>query len=236
MITAMKATRRHWMSRATALLGGAVVAPTQRWLHAQEAAPPAKPAVTEPARPKDAMAFWKGLWIQQDSGAVMEFRPDGTIVGVPLGGTFSFHDTDWIHLTSGGEVLKCRWKNRSENVIHMARFIEGHEDTIELLRLRPVPLKLDKFDPKCVIRHLIAGEKRATDRSVIVDPKTGHFRTAEGGFYLRLTEGTNGAVLGYAPGGDSETTEVRLLGAGRYLVAFDRLEKPRLFASCLFVQ
>ena len=190
----------------------------------------------EPPLPSDPMAFWTGLWIQQDSGGVMEFRSDGTVAGLPVSGKFQLLDTDWIHLTSGGEVLKCRWKNRSDDVVHLQRFIEGRPDTIELLRLRPVPLNLRKFEPKCVIRHLVVGEKRASDRSVLVDPKTGHFRTAEGGFYLRLTEGPNGSVLGYAPGLDTQTTEVKLFGAGRYLVAFDRLEKPRLFASCLFVE
>jgi hypothetical protein len=82
----------------------------------------------------------------------------------------------------------------------------------------------------------MVGEKRATNRSVIVDPKTGHFRNTEGGFYLRLSEGARGAVLGYAPGLDTQTTEVQLLSAGRHLVVFDRLENPRLFASCLFVE
>lgn len=197
---------------------------------------PGKPEVKEPPLPADPMAFWKGLWIQQDSGGVMEFREDGVVLGLPVSGKFELLDKDWIHLTSGGEVLKCRWKNRSDDVVHLQRFIEGRPDTIELQRLRPVPLDLRKFDPKCVIRHLVAGDKRATDRSVIVDPKTGHFRTAEGGFYLRLTEGPNGSVVGYAPGVDTQTTEVKLFGAGRYLVAFDRLEKPRLFASCLFVK
>lgn len=190
----------------------------------------------EPPLPDDPRAYWKGLWIQQDSGGVMEFREDGTVVGHPVSGKYELLDKDWIHLTSGAEVLKCRWKNRSEDVVHLARFIEGREDTIELLRLKPVALNLAKRGAKCVIRLLIAKENRATNRSVIVDAKSGHFRTAEGGFYLRLTDGPNGSVLGYAPGFDNETTEVRLLGAGRYLVAFDRLEKPRLFASCLFVE
>jgi|GEM_PF-2469383 len=194
------------------------------------------PAAPDPPLPADPMAFWQGLWVQQDSGGVMEFHPDGTVLGVPAGGTFELFDTDWIKLTSGTEVLKCRWKNRSQDVLHLARFIEGREDTIELQRLRPMPLNLRKWNGKCVIRHLISGANRATNRSVMVDPKTGHFRTAEGGFYLRLTEGTTGAVLAYAPGLDTETTEVRLLGAGRYLVVFDRLTKPRLFASCLFVE
>lgn len=192
-------------------------------------------AAAEPPLPDDPRAFWKGLWIQQDSGGVMDFRDDGTIVGHPLGGKYELLDKDWIHITSAGEALKCRWKNRSQDVVHLARFIEGREDTIELLRLKPVPLDLRKRGAKCVIRLLVARDKRATNRSVLVDPRSGHFRTAEGGFYLRLTEGPNGAVFGYAPGFDDATTEVRLLGAGRYLVAFDRLEKPRLFASCLFV-
>jgi hypothetical protein len=231
----MMPSRRYFMSRAAALAGAALFAGKESFVCA--AAPPrAKIPAEEPPLPSDPLAFWKGLWIQQDSGGVMDFRTDGTIVGVPVNGKFELLDKDWIHLTSGTEVLKCRWKNRSEDVVHLARFIEGREDTIELQRLRPVPLNLKKFGPKCVIRVLVAGDKRATNRSVLVDPKTGHFRTAEGGFYLRLTEAADGSVLGYAPGADSETTTVRLLGAGRYLVAFDRLEKSRLFASCLFVE
>lgn len=231
----MMLTRRQWIRRAGGVAGAAVAGGAgAKVLEPAPAA--AKSKTSEPPLPADPMAYWKGLWVQQDSGGVMEFRPDGTMVGVPVSGKFELLDTDWVHLTSGGEVLKCRWKNRSEDVLHLARFIEGQEDVIELQRLRPVPLNLGKFKPKCVIRHMIAGENRATNRSVMVDAKTGHFRTAEGGFYLRLTEGPNGAVLGYAPGSTSETTEVRLLGAGRSLVVFDRLEKPRLFASCLFVE
>jgi len=231
----MTLTRRQFMRRA-GVVAGLWAGAGGALLGAREPAAAAKARTDEPPLPDDPMAYWKGLWVQQDSGGVMEFRPDGTVVGVPVGGKFELLDTDWIHLTSGGEVLKCRWKNRSEDVVHLVRFIEGSEDVVELQRLRPVPLDLSKFKPRCVIRHMIAGEKRATNRSVLVDPKTGHFRTAEGGFYLRLTEGPNGSVLGYAPGFESETTEVRLLGAGRSLVVFDRLEKPRLFASCLFVE
>lgn len=230
----MTPTRRQFIHSAKAAAAAWVWA-GGLCLRAAEPAP-TKARAKEPPLPSDPMAYWKSLWVQQDSGGVMEFRADGTILGVPVSGKFELLATDWIHLTSSGEVLKCRWKNRSEDVVHLARFIEGHEDTIELQRLRPVPLNLKKFSPRCVIRHMIAGERTATNRSVLVDPKTGHFRTAEGGFYLRLTEGPNGSVLGYAPGSEAETTEVRLLGAGRYLVAFDRLEKPRLFASCLFVE
>ena len=197
---------------------------------------PRLPAPAEPPIPTDPMDFWKGLWLQQDSGGVMEFRPDGRIIGVPIGGSFKLVAPDWIHLTSGTDVLECRWKNRSADVVHLARFIDGVEDTIELLRLRPTTLNLRKWQGKCVIRELMAGDKRATNRSVIVDPKTGHFRNTEGGFYLRLSEGARGAVLGYAPGLDTQTTEVQLLSAGRHLVVFDRLEKPHLFASCLFVE
>lgn len=226
------------MCGAVGLAGAGVCAGGLSLVGAAEPSPPAPAAAgaPEPPLPTDTMAYWKGLWIQQDSGGVMDFRPDGTIVGVPVSGKFELLDTDWIHLTSGTEVLKCRWKNRSEDVVHLARFVDGREDTIEMLRLRPTPLNLRKWGSKCVIRHLVAGDKRATNRSVIVDAKTGHFRTGEGGFYLRLTDGAKGAVLGYAPGVDTETTEVRLLGAGRYLVAFDRLEKPRFFTSCLFVE
>jgi hypothetical protein len=235
----MMPTRRHFISTTARLMGaGAVAGSLWRPPGAAAADPPPKrrPAAPEPPLPADPMAYWKGLWLQQDSGGVMEFRPDGSIAGIPVGGKFELSDKDWIRLTSGTERLECRWKNRSDDVVHLARFIEGREDTIELLRLRPMPLNLQKWNGKCVIRQLIAGEKRATNRSVLVDPKTGHFRTGEGGFYLRLTEGPKGAVLAYAPGVDTETTEVQLLGAGRYMVAFDRLEKPQLFASCLFVE
>jgi len=218
-----------------AVIGSCIFGAGPRVLRGEE--PAARPdGGNEPPLPSDPIAYWKGLWIQQDSGGVMDFRPDGTMVGQPTSGKFELLDTDWIHLTHGTEVIKCRWKNRSHDVVHLARFIEGREDTIELRRLKPVPLDLRKRGAKCVIRLLIAGEKRATNRSVLVDPKTGHFRTGEGGFYLRLTEDARGAVLAYAPGLDTQTTEVRLFGAGRSLVAFDRLEKPKLFASCLFVE
>jgi len=224
--------RRDFIRRACLPLAAGVFSPAVAGLGAPKAA---ELAEGEPPLPSDPMAFWKGLWLQQDSGGVMEFFPDGRVVGVPVNGSFKLLDPDWVHLTSGTEVLKCRWKNRSQDVLHLARFLEGREDTVELLRLRPMPLNLRKWNGKCVIRELIAGEKRASNRSVMVDAKTGHFRTAEGGFYLRLTEGANGAVLAYAPGLDTQTTEVHLLGAGRYLVVFDRLAKPQLFASCLFV-
>lgn len=237
----MRSTRRTFFRHAVRTAGvGVLAGGFGPWLASgadpATPAPVPTPSTPEPPLPEDAMAYWKGMWIQQDSGGVMDFRPDGTIIGVPVGGKFELLKTDWIHLTSGTDVIECRWKNRSADIVHLARFIEGRQDTIELRRLLPMPLNLRKFGPKCVIRHLVAGDKTATNRSVLVDPKTGHFRNAEGGFYLRLTESPSGAVLGYAPGLDSETTEVRLLGAGRYLVAFDRLQKPRLFASCLFVE
>ena len=72
---------------------------------------PRLPAPAEPPIPADPMDFWKGLWLQQDSGGVMEFRPDGRILGIPIGGSFKLVAPDWIHLTSGTDVLECRWKN-----------------------------------------------------------------------------------------------------------------------------
>lgn len=201
---------------------------------AQEQPAPKPPP--EPEQPADPIAFWKGLWVQQDSGGVMEFRADGTILGLPVSGSYTFPEAGWVHITSGPEVLKCRWKRRTDDIIDLARFHEGIPDTVQLLRLKPAPLDLAKWNGKCVIRHMQAGTNTATNRSVLVDPATGHFRTSEGGFYLRLLTAPNGGVLAYAPGLQSETTNVTLFAADKHLVFFDRLEKPALFASCLFVE
>jgi hypothetical protein len=182
------------------------------------------------------MAIWQGLWVQEDSGAVMDFRPDGKIVGWPASGTFSFPEPEWIEIKSGSppEILRCRWKKLTDTALGLARFPEGKPDTIVLDKLAPVPLDLKKWKGRYVIRHMLARGKRASERSVTLE-ESGHFRTKEGGYYLRLTEGKNGGILAYASGITDETINVQVLRGGRYLVLFDRIEKPRLFASCLYV-
>jgi hypothetical protein len=180
------------------------------------------------------IAIWQGIWVQEDSGAVMDFRPDGKIIGWPVSGTFSFPEPEWIEIKSGPEILKCRWKKLTDNALGLARFIEGKPDTIVLEKLAPAPLDLKKWKGRYVIRHMLARGKRASERSVTLE-ESGHFRTKEGGFYLRLTEGRNGGILAYASGTDDETINVQVLRGGRYLVILDRIEKPRLFASCLLV-
>jgi hypothetical protein len=164
----------------------------------------------------------------------MEFRPDGRVAGWPVSGTYSFPEPEWIEIKSGAETLRCRWRKIGEKALGLARFIEGERDTVVLDKLAPVPLDLKKFKGRYVIRHMLAKGKRATDRSVTLE-ESGHFRTKEGGFYVRLVEGKNGGILAYASGDEDETMNVQVLRGGRYLVLFDRIEKPRLFVSCLFV-
>ena len=188
-----------------------------------------------PSRAADKdLAVWQGMWVQEDSGAVMDFRTDGKIIGWPVGGTYSFPEPEWIEIKSGPETLRCRWKKLTDNALGLARFIEGKPDTIVLDKLVPAPLDLKKWKGRYVIRHMLARGKRATERSVTLE-ESGHFRTKEGGFYIRLTEGKNGGILAYASGDDDETINVQVFRGGRYLVLFDRIEKPRLFASCLQV-
>lgn len=209
-------------------------------LSAEEAEPKEDKEATESAElteeKKSALEVWRGLWVQEDSGGVMDFRADGKIIGVPVSGSFSFSEPKWIEIKSGPETLRCRWRARPDEpgTIELARFEEGKADIILVKRLQPAKLDLKKWKGRCVIRHMVASGKTATNRSVTLE-ETGHLRAVQGGFYMRLTEGANGGVLAYASGEEDETINVRLLSAGRHLVLFDRLENPRLFASCLFV-
>jgi hypothetical protein len=189
--------------------------------------------IVSPAHGEDAKtAVFDGYWVQQDSGGVLHFLPDGRIIGWPAGGRYKLGDKDWVEIRSGNEVLECRWKKKSENVIELRRFIEGKEDVTSLERLKAVPLDLKAWQGRYFLWHLVASGKRATGRAVLLDEK-GYFRTKEGGFYLRFFEGKNGGILAYASGEEDETVNVRVFKGGRYLVIFDRLENPRLFASCM---
>ncbi|MGI8603110.1 MAG: hypothetical protein ACR2OZ_08925 [Verrucomicrobiales bacterium] len=173
-----------------------------------------------------------GLWVQEDSGGVMHFLPEGKIIGWPVGGTYKFGDKDWIEIASGSEKLECRWRQKSDNTIELRRFVEGKEDLTHLQRLKAVSLDFEAWKGKYFIWHLVALSKRATGRAVLLD-KQGYFRTKEGGFYLRLLEAKNGGILAYASGEEDETINVQVFKGGDYVVLFDRLEKPRLFASCM---
>ena len=117
------------------------------------------------------------MWVQEDSGAVMDFRGDGKIIGWPVGGTFSFPEPEWIEIKSGPETLRCRWKKLTDNALGLARFIEGKPDTIVLEKLSPAPLDLKKWKGRYVIRHMLARGKRASERSVTLE-ESGHFRMA----------------------------------------------------------
>jgi hypothetical protein len=177
-------------------------------------------------------AVFDGLWVQEDSGGVLQFLPDGKIVGWPVGGRYKFGENDWIEIRSERESLECRWKKKSDDVIELRRFVEGREDVTQLDRLKAVPLDLKAWQGRYFIWHLTASGKRATGRALLLDEK-GYFRTKEGGFYLRLFEGKNGAILAYASGEEDATLTVRVFKGGRYLVIFDRLQNPQLFASCM---
>lgn len=231
----MRPTRRRFLCHSAAL----VTVPTVllRGEEPTPSAPADKPATQDAEKPKRTdMEIWLGLWVQEDSGGVMEFRADGKIIGEPVGGSFSFPEPQWIEIKSGPETLRCRWMERKEepDALILSRYAEGEADAIIIRRLHPTPLNFKKWKGRCVVRHLIANGKTATNRSVMVE-ESGHFRTVEGGFYLRLLEGPNGGVLAYGPEDEDETINVHLYGAGHHLVVFDRLEKPRLFASCLFI-
>lgn len=222
----MRCTRRLFLSHSTAVLAGSTA-----WLRADKGA---TSNCTEEKR--SDLERWLGLWVQEDSGGVMEFRADGQIVGIPASGTFSFPEPQWIEIKSGPETFRCRWMERKEekNALILARYAEGEADSIILRRLSPAPLELKKWKGRCVIRHIVANGKEATNRSVMLE-ESGHFRTLEGGFYLRLVEADNGGVMAYGPEDEDETIFVKLFAAGHHLVIFDQLEKPRIFASCLLI-
>jgi hypothetical protein len=187
----------------------------------------------ETAQAADPADFFSGHWVQEDSGGVLQFLPGGRIVGWPTGGTYKLDD-DTIRITSGGETLDCRWKKVSDDEIQLSRTVDGKDEPTRLQRLKPAPLDLAAWKGRYFIWHLIASKKRASGRAVILEP-SGHFRSKEGGFYLRLTSSPNGGILAYASGEEDETLNVQVFKGGRYLVVFDRIENARLFASCMKV-
>jgi hypothetical protein len=177
---------------------------------------------------------FSGLWVQIDSGAVLEFRTDGTINGQPLQGTFRAPTADTIAIISSGETLELKYKVVSKDLIEITRQINGKDDKTALRRLIPTTLKINEWGGRYLIQHLVAKDKVAQTRPVILH-STGHFRTLEGGFYFRVTEAPNGGIYGYASGEGDETLNVQAFTAADYLVFFDRLDRPRLFAACLRV-
>jgi hypothetical protein len=177
---------------------------------------------------------FSGLWVQIDSGAVLEFRSDGTINGQPLKGTFREPTSDTIAIISGGETLELKYKVVSKDLIEITRQVNGQADKTALRRLQPTTLKLNEWGGHYLLQHMVAKEKTAQGRPVILH-STGHFRTPEGGFYFRVTDAPNGGIYGYASGEEDETLNVQAFMADDYLVFFDRLDQPRLFAACLRV-
>ena len=177
---------------------------------------------------------WLGLWVQQDSGAVLDFRADGKVGGWPVTGSYQLKSPARIVIQSANEKLDCAWKKKDEDRLELTRPINGQLDTIELLRLKPAPLDIPRWKGRYLIQHMVAAGKTATERAVKLED-TGHFRTKEGGYYLRLISDASGKVLGYASGEEDDTIAVQVFIAGVHLVLFDRLEKPRLLASCLRV-
>lgn len=176
-----------------------------------------------------------GYWVQQDSGGILHFLEEGRIEGWPLGGTWEQTGEGKLLIRSGTEELSLRWERVGEDVVELTR--EGVEEnaTTRLQRLRETSLRLQQWAGRYFIWHMVAGDKRATGRAVLLE-STGHFRTSEGGFYLRVTPGPGEVIYGYASGEEDQTLRVRVLEGGRYLVIFDRLNEPRLFASCMRVE
>ncbi len=179
--------------------------------------------------PKPAL---EGLWVQRQSGGVLEFRTGGKLAGWPVNGTYEVKEGNVLDMKSGGENFVCKYVVKSADIMELTRYVDGHDEKTELLRLKPAKLDLKVMKGPYFIRHMVAGEKRATERAVRLE-ESGHFRTKEGGYYLRVVPGTGPApVLGYAQGDDDGTVAVQLFTAAEYLVLFTRLDEPTLLAVC----
>ena len=223
--------------RCTVVAALSLVGISASFRPAAQAADEAKAEAPPPVREVREEAPPVGLWIQQDSGGVLDIRANGRIEGFPVRGTWRTGDRpNRIKIFSGGsEVLDCDWEAKSPDAIALTRKVDGETDTVMLFRLKPATMALSKWKGKFVIMQMAAAKKSATIRSVVLDDQ-GYFRTEEGGFYLRLALTEQHEPVAYSSGQEDITRGVKLWAAGRYLVIADRLEKPNILASCLRVE
>ncbi len=103
------------------------------------ATPPASPAPDSGKKAETPVPTSPlvGLWIQQDSGGVLDIRENGRIEGFPVRGTWRMGTKPaTVKIFSGGnEVLDCEWEVKSPDSIALTRQVEGQSDTVMLFRL-----------------------------------------------------------------------------------------------------
>lgn len=174
-----------------------------------------------------------GLYLQANTGVLLEFRPEGKLAGWPVGGTYKLLGQNRVELVQTivgkEERLPVQLFVEKKGLI-MVRNVNGENETSPLHRLEEVKLDSKDWQGECMIHVLMSGEKMATKRQAKFTDD-GYLRTPEGGYWLRLLADKDGKkTLGFTSDLADDTLAIHLFKAGPLLVVFDRLEKPKLMA------
>jgi hypothetical protein len=174
-----------------------------------------------------------GLYLQADTGVLLEFKPEGKFGGWPSAGSYKIVGPNRVELlqqvAGKEERLPVQLYPQKEGLI-MVRNVHGESETVPLHRLDPTKLDLKAWQGDCKIHVLQSGEKIAT-RRVAKLMEDGYLRTPEGGFWLRLMMHQDGKqTIGFTSELQDQTHALYVYKTGPLLVVFDRLEKPNLLA------
>lgn len=184
---------------------------------------------TAPLEEKDLL----GLYLQANTGTLLEFHAKGKLSGWPTGGSYKIvgpHRVEITQMIAGKEErLPVEIMVQKEGLI-MVRNVNGENETVPLHRLQAVKFDAKAWQGDCMVHVLLSGPKLATRREAKL-MEDGYIRTPEGGYWLRLLQDPEGKkTLGFSSNLEDQTLAVSLYKAGSLLVVFDQLEKPTLLS------
>ena len=215
------------LSLCCALLTAAPAAP------APDAEAPLPKATEQEAAANISEKSLLGIYLQVNTGTLLEFQPGGKLNGWPAGGSWKItgpHRVELTQMISGKEErLPIEVFSQKEGLI-IIRDVNGEKETVPLHRLAATPLDAKAWQGECMIHVLVSGPKIATKRKAEFKDD-GYVRTPEGGYWLRLLNDADGKkVLGFTSNLEDKTMPVSLYKTGAILVVFDQLEKPTLLS------
>lgn len=174
-----------------------------------------------------------GLYLQVNTGTLLEFHPGGRLTGWPSSGTYKIVGDNQVEikqsLPNKEESLPIKVFRQEKGLI-ISRRVEGKDEIVPLHRLQPAKLDGKAWQGDCMIHVLVSGKKVATKRESRFTEDS-YLRTPEGGYWLRLVLDKDGKqTLGFTSELEDQTIPVQLFKTGPLLVVFDILEKPALLS------
>lgn len=175
-----------------------------------------------------------GLYLQVNTGTLLEFHPGGRLTGWPSSGTYKIVGENQLEIKQSlpnkeDESLPIKVFRQEKGLI-ISRRVEGKDEIVPLHRLHPAKLDGQAWQGDCMIHVLISGKKLATKRESHFT-EDGYLRTPEGGYWLRLVLDKDGKqALGFTSELEDQTIPVQIFKTGPLLVVFDLLEKPALLS------